>query len=706
MKYDKPAIRELSQQTESYLKGNNEKSIERQVRELREIILFHEYRYYVMNDPLISDTEFDQLYKNLEQCERSNPELITPDSPTQRVSSDLTEDFPSVPHLSAMLSLNNSYNAEDLKDFDKQVRKLTGLSEEESIQYTVEPKFDGGTIVLVYEDDILARAATRGNGIMGEEITNNARAIRSIPVKASFSSKAVYKIELRGEAVIRKSAFHDINETRQEQGKNLFANPRNAATGGLRVKDSRDVTSRGLEAFIFQASYAEDKDGNTILKSLGSHNANIEWLNALGFKVPQTGRKLCTNIDEVIEFCTGWENKREDYDYEIDGMVVKVDDPNLQEKCGATSHHPRWAIAFKFKAKQATSKLIQVDYQVGKTGAITPVAKIEPVPLAGVTVSSISLHNEDFITSKDIRIGDIVLVERAGDVIPYIVKSMEELRTGQEQPIEFPQHCPSCQSTLVRTEGESAWRCVNALCPAQSLQKMIHHVSKDGMDIDGFGKSYVEKFSEMGWLKNISDIYKLDYTGISKLEGFGEKSANNLKQAIEKAKQNPIKNVLQSLSIHHLGKKASSLIAGQIDHVLDLVNWSEEDYISIDEIGPVLAQNMVNFFNEESNLELLKAMEAEGVNLNQTEEDKPLETPKDHPLSGKTILFTGSLTVMTRPDAQKAAAALGAKNISAVSSNLDILVAGEKAGSKLKKAEAIGTVEIISESDFIQLLES
>ena len=706
MKYDADSTKQLNQLTQQLLNNHSEDSSEIKAHALRNVIQFHEYRYYVLNDPLISDSEYDALFKQLEQLEETFPELVTPDSPTQRVSSDMTEDFPSVPHLSPMLSLDNSYNADDLKDFDKQVRKLTGLQTGETINYTVEPKFDGGTIVLVYEDDMLVRAATRGNGTLGEDITNNARAIRSIPLKASFSQKHIARVELRGEAVIRKSSFHDINKKREEEGKNLFANPRNAATGGLRVKDSKDVTSRGLEAFVFQISHAEDAQGRSVLTELGSHHGNIEWLNNLGFKVPQSERAFCKNIDEVIEFCTKWEARREAYDYEIDGMVVKVDDPQLQEMCGATSHHPRWAIAFKFKAKQATSRLLQVEYQVGKTGAITPVAKIEPVPLAGVKVSSISLHNEDFITSKDIRINDVLLVERAGDVIPYVVKVMEDIRDGDEKPIVFPQNCPSCNSRLMRSDGEAAWRCVNTLCPAQSLQKMIHHVSKDGMDIDGFGKSYVEKFKELGWLHNIADIYKLDYNAISQLEGFGEKSAQNLKKAIDMAKQNPIKKLLQSLSIHHLGKKASSLIAAQVDHILDLAQWTVEDYVEIDEIGPVLAQNMVNFFAEETNIELLRDMESQGVNLKQTQEDKPIEVVKDHPLSGKTILFTGALTIMTRADAQKAAAALGAKNISAVSSNLDILVAGEKAGSKLKKAQALGTVDIISEADFVQLLES
>jgi len=704
MRYDVDTQRKLTQLSREYLTALPEIAPELLMGQLVEILNFHEHRYYVLNDPLISDTEYDLLYKKLESLEQHHPESIQADSPTQRVSSDLTENFPSVPHLKPMLSLDNSYNAEDLMDFDKQIRKLTGMSVDEEITYCVEPKFDGGTIVLVYENNNLARAATRGNGAMGEEITNNARAIRSIPVHANFAGAGITRAELRGEAIIRKSRFHEINTRREEEGKALFANPRNAATGGLRVKDHKDVISRGLEAFIYQISVAEDEQNQDKTDVFGGQDHAIEYLGNLGFKVPVQERKLCKNISEVIAFCQYWEEKREDYDYEIDGMVVKVNDFKLQEICGSTSHHPRWAIAFKFKAKQATSKLLQVEYQVGKTGAVTPVAKIEPVPLAGVTVSSISLHNEDFISSKDIRMGDIVLVERAGDVIPYIVKPMEDLRTGEETPISFPTHCPSCESKLVRPEGEAAWRCINNLCPAQSLQKMIHHVSKDGMDIDGFGKSLVERFAELGWLQDISDIYRLDYDQMATLEGFGAKSAENLRASVETAKNNPIHKLLQSLSIHHLGKKASKLIAEKVAHVMDLATWTEEDYTNINEIGPVLANNMINFFRVEGNLELLRRLESYGVNLSQTDKDKPLEIKEDAPLSQKTILFTGSLQKMTRTEAQKLAAGAGAKNISAVSSNLDILVVGEKAGSKLKKAEALGTVQILTEDAFLELI--
>ena len=700
------------QQSEYY--DLSKKLLEKDVTEddiidLRDAIIFHEWKYYVGNSPVISDYEFDVLFKKLQDLESANPLLITPDSPSQRVSSDLTEEFNTVDHIVPMLSLSNSYNADDLKDFDRQVKKLCGIEPDIKVEYSIEPKYDGGSIAIVYENDFLVRAATRGNGARGEEMTPNAKTIGSIPLKASFSSFGMNKVELRGEALIRKDIFKKVNAQREKLGQSLFANPRNAATGGLRTKDPNETKKRGIEAFIFQLGYAVDANGQDLLGSVNSHYRSIEMLGELGFKIPVKGKKLCDGIDEAIDFCQYWEEKREDYPYEIDGMVVKVNSLELQEKCGSTSHHPRWAIAFKFKAKQATSKLINVEYQVGKIGSITPVAKLEPVHIAGVTVSSVSLHNEEFITGKDLRIGDTVVVERAGDVIPYIVKAMDELRDGSEIPIVFPTVCPINTSdqevSLIQEEGEAAWRCPKCICGAQELQRMIFHVSKGAMDIDGFGKSYVERFYELGWVKDISDIYNLDYNSIAQLEGFGEKSSMKLQKAVDRAKMNPISRLLHSLSIHHLGKKASTLIAAEIDHVLELKEWDVERFTQIKDIGPVVAENVVAYFSDSDNIAVLEKMEEYGVNFHQTEEDKPIEVAEDAPLAGKTILFTGTLQTMGRKDAQKLAEELGAKNISAVSKNLDILVVGEKAGSKLRKAEAIGTVKIFTEEEFLLLVE-
>jgi DNA ligase (NAD+) len=469
------------------------------------------------------------------------------------------------------------------------------------------------------------------------------------------------------------------------------------------MKDPNETAKRGIDVFVFQLSFAGDENDTNILNTLGSHSKAISILKELGFKVPDNSFGVYKTVQEVSAHCIKWEQEREKYQYEIDGMVVKVDDFQLQEIAGSTQHHPRWAIAYKFKAKQATSTLEKVDYQVGKTGFITPVAKITPVALAGVTISSISLHNEEFIQSKDIRLNDTVLVERAGDVIPYIVKSMEELRNGKEIPIDFPSHCPSCESELIKAEGEAKWRCVNPSCEAQALQRMIFHVSKEAMNIDGFGKSYVERFYENGWLRNLADIYRLDYEAIAGLEGFGRRSAEKLKVNIDIAKRNPIYRLLNSLNIHHLGRKASKIIAERIDHVLDLKDWSEEDYTSIKDIGPIVAQEVMSYFSNSENIGILEEMESLGVNMLQTEDDRPIEVAEDAIFAGKTILFTGSLQQMTRKEAQQKAELAGAKNISAVSSKLNFLVVGEKAGSKLKKAEAIGTVTILTEEDFLAM---
>jgi DNA ligase (NAD+) len=471
------------------------------------------------------------------------------------------------------------------------------------------------------------------------------------------------------------------------------------------MKDPKEVAKRGLEAFMYTLSFAEDQEGNNRLDQFATHWESLEILSKLGFKVPTEEKKRCKNIGEVIDFCLDWQARREGYAYEIDGMVAKVNQRELQERAGFTAHHPRWAIAFKFQAKQATSKLLNVEYQVGKIGSITPVAKLQPVALAGVTVSSVSLHNEDFIVSKDLHLGDTVLVERAGDVIPYIVKAMPELRDGTEQPIQFPEFCPVNDTPtpvkLVREDGEAAWRCPDCVCGAQDLQRIIFHVSKDAMDIEGLGKSIVERFYELGWVRSLPDVYRLDYSQLATLEGFGEKSASNLKASVEKAKSNPVHRLLHSLSIHHLGKKVSRLLAAEIQHVLDLKAWTLEDYLHIKDVGPVVAENVTRFFQNPRNVQMLEEMEALGVNLRQTEDDRPKAASADAPLAGKTILFTGTLAQMGRKEAQLKAEAAGAKILGAVSSNLNILVVGEEAGSKLKKAQALGTVEIWTEARFL-----
>jgi DNA ligase (NAD+) len=692
--------------SQEFLKNEISKEV---IEDLRDVIRFHEWKYYVKNDPIIPDYDYDILFKKLQKIESQHPDLMSMDSPTVRVSNDQVAGFPSVNHITPMLSLENSYNETDLTDFDKQIKKLANLSEEVKISYSIEPKYDGSTIVLVYEKDLLVRAATRGNGVVGDDITQNTRMIMSVPLKANFSDYGIHKVEIRGEAMIFKKDFNKINAERAKNNETLFANSRNAASGSLRMKDPVEVKKRSITVISYQVSYCVDKHDNDILKNFNSHDEIIKLLDKLGFKTPMESSKLCFGIDEVISFCELMAEKRHELDFEIDGMVIKLNDIGMQDICGNTGHHPRWALAYKFQAMQAVSTLERVEFQVGKFGTITPVAKITPVQLSGVQIQSISLHNEDFIKNKDIRLGDKVLVERAGEVIPYIVKSLPELRTGIEISIEFPEFCPintnKEQTKLFKLEDEAAWYCTNCICGQVDLQKMIFHVSKEGMNIEGFGESLVKKFWELGWLKDISDIYKLDYEKIIDLEGFKEKSTENLKKSIEAAKSNPIWRLLHSLSIKHIGKKASKLLAQRINKVWDLKSWKEENFIEIKDIGSRVAQSVIIWFSNEKNISILQQLELSGVNFFQTEEDKPVQLSENSFFSGKTILFTGTLQLMNRKVAQEMAEKAGAHNISAVSKNLNILVVGENAGSKLTKAKEIGTIEIYSEEEFLNKLK-
>jgi DNA ligase (NAD+) len=706
--YSKEEQRELFERSRDRVNSAPRVPAPEALPELRSLLRFHEWRYYVMDDPLISDAEYDRLYRMLLDLEETHPDLVTADSPSQRVGSDLSGDFRSVPHLTPMLSLGNSYNADDLAEFDRQVKRMLHMEESDPLSYAVEPKFDGGTIALVYENDRLVRAATRGNGVLGEEITHNARVIRSVPLTAEFSRYGLRRVELRGEVIIRKDRFAAINARRAAADLPLFANPRNTATGGLRMKSPTEAAERRLEAFIYSFGYGTNAEGNDAVQALGTHTRALDVLAELGFKVPAAGyeRTQTRDIVEAAAFCTKWEDQREDYPYEIDGMVVKVDELHLQERAGYTSHHPRWASAYKFAARQATTRLLKVEYQVGKIGTITPVAKTEPVALAGVMIGSVSLHNEDFIREKDLRLGDHVLLERAGDVIPYIVKPLEELRDGSETPIAWPRTCPvndtEEQVALVRAPGEAAWRCPVCVCGAQNLQRIVHHVSKVAMDIDGMGRRYVEQFYERGWLRTIVDVYRLPYGDIAALEGFGERSAENLRASVETAKRNPLWRLLHGLSIHHLGKKASQLLAQNVGHALELADWSEAQFLNIKDIGPTVAENVMAYFAVPLHRQQIRELEGLGVNVRPTEADRPAARVTEGPFVNKRMLFTGSLRQLSRKEAQERAKAAGATIVSAVSGKLDILVVGEKPGSKLKKAEALGTVRVMTEEEFLE----
>jgi DNA ligase (NAD+) len=661
------------------------------------VLRFHEYRYYILNDPLISDYEYDQLYKKLEELEKENPKLISPDSPTQRVAKGLTKDFPTVQHLVPMLSLDNSYSAEDLEDFDRKARELTGL---EKIEYCVEPKFDGGSISLVYEDDLLVRGATRGDGVEGDDITTNIRQIRTIPLSAKFSDHGLQQVEIRGEVLINKANFKKYNEKIMEEGLPPLANPRNAAAGTLRIKDPSEVAKRNLEAFVYHISYFSLAKGKKVPKALTHHSDSISLLWEMGFRSPEKEKKIFKGIDAVIKYCKEFEAKRDGLPYEIDGMVIKVNDVALQEKMGMTSHHPRWAIAFKFKARQATSKLLHVDFQVGRTGAVTPVAKLEPVAVGGVTVSSISIHNEEYIREKDLRIGDAVLIERAGDVIPQIVKSLQDTRTGKEKKIVFPKTCPVCESKLFKEEEEAVWRCTNIDCPAQVVERIIHFVSKDAMDIRGFGDANVRKFYELGLLADIPGVYTLDFEKIGKMEGFGQRSINNLQQAIEASKKQPLHRLIYALGIRFVGETTAKTLAHAVDHLLDLKKLSEEDLKNLEDIGPKVAGSIHHFFGNKANIEMLHQLEKRGLQLKN--EKKQLSASGN--LNGQTFLFTGTLPTLKRSEAEALVEANGGQVAGSVSSRLHYLVVGEDAGSKLEKAKKINTVKIITEAEFMKMI--
>lgn len=700
--YSAEAQKELIALTTKLLKEHDSKNSDAHaadvlIAQLREVIRYHEWRYYVLSEPVIADVEYDRLYSKLKQLETEFPDKLTPDSPTQRVSYDLTKEFPEVQHLVPMLSLDNSYNAEDLRDWDKRVRDLTGENE---IDYCVEPKFDGAGISVIYENDRLIRGATRGDGSVGEEITNNIKTLRSIPLAAAFSKYGIQRIEIRGEALINKESFKKLNIKRLEDNLPPLANARNSASGGLRQQDPKDVAERKLEAFLYHISFAEDAAEKDLLGSkLKSHADNIYMLYSLGFKTPQGELTKLSGIDAVIDFCKDFEKKRELLAYEIDGLVIKVNDLNLQQKCGFTSHHPRWAIAYKFAAKQATTELKKVDFQVGRTGAITPVAKLEPVELAGVTISSISMFNEDFIREKDIRLGDRVLIERAGEVIPYIVMPVKEARSGHEKPIHFPTHCPSCNQPLFKPEAEANWRCVNINCPAQVAERLIHFVSKDAMDIKGLGAATVQAFVDAGMLISIPDIYRLDYDRILAMEGWKEKSVDNLKKGIEASKQQPLHRVLFGLGIRFVGETTAKKLSEQLHDITDLQNWTTEQLMTMEDIGPKVATSIFEFFHTPANLEMIEALRCEGVNLSHAKRKQSTEGA----LAGKTFLFTGTLN-MKRSAAEQMAEEKGGTILGSVSAKLNYLVVGADAGSKLEKAKKLGTVTILSEEEFMKLV--
>ncbi len=674
--------------------------------QLRQLLNYYDRLYYIEAASPLPDTDYDYLFDLLRRIEQKYPNLRTTDSPTQRVGGGLSGDFPTITHTIPMLSLDKAYETTNLVDFDTSVKKLTTQTD---VAYTVEPKFDGSSVALIYENDLLVRAATRGDGEQGEDITANVRKIPTIPLSATFSKYGIYRAEVRGEIIINKHKFVELQQTLITSTGKTLANPRNAAAGALRLKDSSRVAERKLESFIYQLAAAFDQQGNDILAThCQTHSQNMEMMNKLGFRTPAAKQynafEICTNINEVIDHIDKWKALRDTFDYEIDGMVVKVNKVALQEQCGATNHHPKWAIAFKFDAKQAASILEKIDFQVGRTGAITPVAKLKPVQLAGVMVSSVSLHNEEFIRERDIMIGDTVLVERAGDVIPYITAVDTDKRTGTEQAVVFPTECPSCGSKLQKNEDESVWRCLNADCSAQVEERIIHFAAKDSMDIRGLGDQIIRNFYKDGLLNSIEDIYQLNYFKIQQQEGWGTKSVENLRNSIEASKKQPLHRLIIGLGIREAGQTTAKTLAQTIDKDLEeLYDWTTEKLKTLPDVGPKVAANIVAFFAEPKNRAIIAKLKELGVNTQQHEDAKRIERGK---LSGFTFLFTGSLQQFSRDKAHELVEQNGGKLLGSVSKNLNYLVVGENAGSKLDKAKKIPTINILTEDEFLALVHN
>ncbi len=665
---------------------------------LRSIINYADWKYYVQNDPVFSDYEYDQLYKKLTELEKMSPASIPGDSPTQRVAKGLSEKFPPVAHLVPMLSLDNTYNAEDLLDWDRRCKDLAGTAD---IEYCVEPKYDGASISLVYEQGLLTRGATRGDGVMGEEITTNVRQIRSIPLSAAFVQDGLTQIEIRGEVVIHKKVFAAYNAQRAAEGLAPLANPRNAASGTLRILDPEEVRKRKLSAVLYHISDYTLLSGNEIPEPLHTHFDALQYLYQLGFPTPVQEMKRFRSIEEVIAFCHEFEHRRDELPYEVDGLVIKVNSFDLQEKMGMTAHHPRWAVAFKFKARQATSKLRKVEFQVGRTGSITPVAKIDPVPIGGVTVASISLFNEDVVREKDLHLGDTVLVERAGDVIPYIVKAMPELRDGSEQPIIFPTLCPDCEQPLEKPADEAVWRCINISCPAQVVERLSHFCSKDAMDIRGMGAANVKKFFDLGIITTIPSLYRIDWSRVEQLGGFGEKSISNLSNAIEQSKTEPLNRLIFGLGIRHVGETMAKTLAHAVSYLKEFYDWTADQFQALEDVGPKVAAAACDFFHLAENRHMIDELEQQGVSLYNHHKSSD---QGEGALAGKTFLFTGTLNKLKRSDAEAMVEEKSGVILSGVSSKLNYLVVGADAGSKLEKAKKLGTVTILTEDEFLTLM--
>ena len=660
-------------------------NVKNRMDELIDLINYHSDKYYNEDSPEISDFEYDNFMKELIKLEQENPALKRVDSPSGRVGGKPLDKFKQVKHKIPMLSLSNAYSEKDLKDFDKRVKESIG----NNVEYVVEFKIDGLSVGLTYNDGVFITGATRGNGVIGEDITQNLKTVKTIPLRIDDNEEVV----VRGEVYISKDNFEKINKQQEEKGLQLFANPRNLAAGTLRQLDSKLTAKRPLGIFIFNLEHTQ----NTKFKT---HSESLEYLNGLGFKV-SPNYKVCINIDEVIDYVKYWTKNRSQLQFEIDGMVIKVNDLAKREKMGHTAKSPRWAIAYKFPAEQKKTKLLDIIVEVGRTGTITPTAILEPVRLAGTTVSRATLHNEDYINEKDIMIGDTVLVQKAGDIIPQVVEVVKEERTGNEVKFKLPDKCPVCFEPTVRLEGEAAVKCINMSCPAQIRRGIIHFASRDAMNIEGLGESIVSLLLDNNIIKDIADLYYIKKEDLVNLDRMGEKSASNLIDAIEKSKENDLYRLINGLGIKYIGIKGAKVLAKSFGNIDKIINSTEDDLINLEEFGEIMANSVIQFFNEERNIEVINKLRAARVNMNSIISDKEhIESIFD----GMKIVLTGTLPTLKRNDAKEMIEKRGGKATSSVSKSTTFVLAGEEAGSKLAKANELG-ITVIDESKFLEILK-
>jgi len=658
----------------------------KRVDELHKLLNQYGYEYYVLDKPSVPDSEYDKRMQELIALETEFPQLKTPNSPTQRVGGEVLEGFQKVRHRIPMLSLANAFNEADLRDFDRRVRQTVG-----DTAYVCELKIDGLAVSLRYENGVFVQGSTRGDGTVGEDITVNLRTVRSIPLQ--LTEKVT--IEVRGEVFMPKKSFAKLNKEREENGEVLFANPRNAAAGSLRQLNPKIAASRNLDVFLYAI-------GENHLELIETHSEGLNYLDRLGLKTNQE-RRICPTIDDVLQYIEEWQEKRTELPYEIDGIVVKVDRYDQQERLGTTVKSPRWAIAYKFPAEEVMTKLIGIDLSVGRTGVVTPTGILEPVRVAGTTVQRASLHNEDLIKEKDIRIGDYVIVKKAGDIIPEVVRSVPEKRTGKENPFAMPTHCPACGSELVRLEGEVALRCINPKCPAQIREGLIHFVSRNAMNIDGLGEKVITQLFQENLVADVADIYKLTKDQLIQLERMGEKSVQNLLTAIEASKENSLERLLFGLGIRHVGAKAAKILAQTYEHIDRLMEAKEEELQAITDIGEKMANSIVTYFQAPEVKELIDELNSLGVNVTYKGERPQNIADIQSPVAGKTIVLTGKLAHLSRNEAKEKLEQLGATVTGSVSKKTDIVIAGADAGSKLEKAQSLD-IEIWSEEQFLEIL--